>query len=254
VDILPTSAEFRQRGRALAREFARELGMPAGADWRRIWSHWPLSKANPESRLLVLADSEADSMVLNFESRFLRRWDGYALDLLGLVVEHGAPGNDPRWRVTLDTGEAITVQIWHVLAAATDVPAAAELRWSPTDGTSRRLLLLEEWEQLRAADQDKAVLSAARGMQAIRGLVRHGGGRPPGARKGRVWRRRDYLEWYREAGQGYARGGERLTLRDLGAAMGISDDTAGARLRNPEVNLPWPPEAYPEVWESDPEE
>lgn len=254
MDILPPDDEqtrFRQRGRELAREWSRQLGMPADADWRRIWSHWPLSTANPVSRLLVWANHDADSMVLAFDSHLLRSWDGYVLDLFGLVVGHDEPGDWPRWWVTLDT-EEIPIQIWRFWAHVSDAHAGAELRWSPAEGVSKRLVLFEGWEALKPAEQDKAVLSAAGGMRAIQGFMRHAGGRPKGSRKGRVWRRRDYLEWYREAREAYARDGERLTLRHLGAAMGVSEDTASTRLRDPEVDLPWPPEAHPKVWEPDP--
>ena len=92
--------------------------------------------------------------------------------------------------------------------------------------------------------------------QALKFLQRHPlptGGRPRGSYKGRRWSRDEYLDWYREASQAYARDGERLTLHHLGDAMGVSDDTASVRLRDPDVNLPWPPEAYPEVWDPDPE-
>ena len=67
---------------------------------------------------------------------------------------------------------------------------------------------------------------ARRALDLLQLIQRSPGGRPAGSRKGRVWNRRDYLDWYREAGQGYARDGERLTLRHLGAAMGVSGDTA----------------------------
>jgi hypothetical protein len=69
-----------------------------------------------------------------------------------------------------------------------------------------------------------------------------GGGRP---RKGRLWDRQDYIEWY----QSYVLDGERPTLRALGKDMGVSDDTAGKRVH--EAELPWPPEAHLEVWEPD---
>ena len=46
--------------------------------------------------------------------------------------------------------------------------------------------------------------------------------------------------------------GERLTLRHLGEAMGVSTDTVARRLG--EVGLPWPPEAHSEAWDPDPDE
>jgi hypothetical protein len=81
------------------------------------------------------------------------------------------------------------------------------------------------------------------------GLKWKGGGRPLGSRKGRVWERQDYIDWYREASQAYAREDTALKLEHLGEAMGVSDDTA--RRRAHEAGFPWPPEAYLDIWDPD---
>ena len=83
---------------------------------------------------------------------------------------------------------------------------------------------------------------------------KRGGGRPLGAVKGEVWPRQRYIDWYREASQDYASGGNRrVKLRELGEAMGVTDDTARARLRDLDPPLPWPPESHLEEWDPDPE-
>ena len=64
-------------------------------------------------------------------------------------------------------------------------------------------------------------------------------GRRKGWRKGREWTRREILEWYVEAAEEYARDGSRPLLRDLGDAMGVSEDTASKRVT--ETGLHWPP-------------
>lgn len=65
------------------------------------------------------------------------------------------------------------------------------------------------------------------------------GGSPKGWRKGRVWPRREILEWYREASAYYASSDESFGLHVLAETMEVSENTARRRVRD--AKLHWPP-------------
>ena len=80
---------------------------------------------------------------------------------------------------------------------------------------------------------------------------RHAGGRGKGWRKGPVWQRRDYIDWYQSYLAESDLDPKSPTLADLGKAMGVSPDTAGRRLKDLKPPLPWPPQAHPDIWDPD---
>jgi len=87
----------------------------------------------------------------------------------------------------------------------------------------------------------------------VRGPFRraHAGGRGKGWRKGLLWKRRDYFDWYQSYLAESALDPKPPTLADLGKAMEVSADTAGRRLRDLKPPLPWPPWDHPDIWDPD---
>lgn len=136
-------------------------------------------------------------------------------------------------------------------AAPPKAPLVAQILWRPDFGRVMRKsfeLEVPEWdEKILTA---KVVSDAKRSMTFLHDLRRRymGGGRPEGTKKGRRLTRLQFLEWYREASQGFANDGDRVTLSDLKAVLGVRSDTT-AKNRLNEVGLPWPPESFPDVWE-----
>jgi len=142
-------------------------------------------------------------------------------------------------------GDVMTVQVRRGVAWRDDSPIYAEMLWSPGESA-------EHWSTHGFSNPaTSAEWTRSRQVLKVAQLTVQAVGRPRGSRKGRVWDQQDYLDWYAEAGQAYASDCNRVTLKDLGEAMGVSADTVSGRLRDPAINLPWPPESYPEVWSPD---
>jgi hypothetical protein len=198
---------------------------------------------------------------------FGAEWRGYHFEALGLLrriamIEldftwDDAPDGGPSWRAfNARTGDLrLDVALMWLRAYRAGKrrvpPLVAEQRWVPGENRVHDFFRVTiSANELPTADDLKAAQRARAMLHKLQPALK----RSERPRKGRVWARQDYLDWYREAGQSYARDGERLTLRHLGEAMGVGEDTAGGRLREPEVGLPWPPEAHLEVWTPDPDD
>jgi hypothetical protein len=229
-----------------AGRMARHLGMPPGSDWAIILPAHAPQRGAPTPFLLRRASDPPDTarrFTVAFEE--LEAAEGLDFQVFGRVVD--TPSTPLYWPLETTRTGGPAVEVWAV-AVAIGSTMRAELVYDPAAGRMRRRIEIEdqgdEWE--RDVPRIKRAVRALR-MQ----MLKHGRGRPRGTRKGRLWTRQDYLDWYAEAGQTYANDGERLTLKDLGDAMGVSDDTAAQRLRDPKIDLPWPPDAFPDIWEPD---
>ena len=173
------------------------------------------------------------------------------VELFGLEVDLSRPQRRPLWALTMPDHTALVVEPWRRYAFPHDTRLFAQVDWR-SEGQELASIHGGELDAGRSSDADYL---RARAVQAallrLRDVKLRRGGRRRGSLKGRVWTRRDCLDWYAEAGQAYANDSERVTLKDLGDAMGVSDDTARTRLRSPEINLPWPPDSFPESWDPD---
>ena len=95
----------------------------------------------------------------------------------------------------------------------------------------------DDWD---SKGYDKWQSSAGLAMKFLHDFERSiAGGRPKGSFKGKHWGRREILEWCEAATDPYASDGEPIKLKELGNAMGVSDETAGKRVRD--AGLAWPP-------------
>jgi hypothetical protein len=165
----------------------------------------------------------------------------YALQYFG--VQGGDPSGSPWWGYGTD-GNAMQVrmiQIRHRRGAV-----GLERRWHPERGLEPLMMICPSGRFTRE-DYDL--------VWRVRDELQEeaGRGRPRGSLKGDRWTRQDFIDWYREDTEAYARDGVRITLKILGAELGgLSADTAKTRLVA--VGLPWPPWSYPDLWDPDPDE
>jgi hypothetical protein len=156
---------------------AHRLGMPDDAQWIRIRSTGPIRKSDPTTVLTV--DRAQGRATISYDSKALRAWDGYCLNLFGcaVIAQHEPPW--PQWGEVFSEDEG-AVQIWRLRAYRPDAYAFAEIRWPTEVGVSKRIHVVAGWELLKPKEQDRAVLGAAGGMRAIEEILRHPGGRPDG--------------------------------------------------------------------------
>ena len=130
----------------------------------------------------------------------------------------------------------------------------ARKRWSPIFGMLRYVrpegvkYSIEGFTLRARRHRFEALRPAFQAIEFLASVRVQPGGRPKGSRKGQRWDRDDFLQWYREASQSYARDESRTMLDDLKEALGVrSERTVKTRLADAE--LPWPPESFPGVWE-----
>lgn len=174
-------------------------------------------------------------------------WDGYRLDLLG-VVRHidcggayftGNEGNDgPSLRLNDETGILqLDLELWRQRARRQDGPLLAEIHWwpgAPTDSVQDVFRVRVAADKEIGQQDLRAAQRARRQLHKVPLTLNKGGG-SKGPRKGQVWSRRQCLEWWdawvldRKPRQD-----------DLASALGISDsETAVARWRS--TGLTWEP-------------
>jgi hypothetical protein len=168
--------------------------------------------------------------------------DGVA-DLEDIGVPHlvftPAPASDPARRLVL--------AVWLIRVTRAGTPLTFEQRISLRGEFVRddRMTVHPKGERASTVADYQKIHAA----QALVGLVVPRGGAPTGLRKGRVWTRAEYIEWYRETSELYAGPRTRGLLWDLADAMGVhSEQTVRKRLA--EAGLPWPPSSFPDVWEA----
>jgi hypothetical protein len=239
-DVLATFALSRAQ-RTMGR-----LHMPLDSRWCEFKTPQPIAPDGSFSwRIEWLAATRPSRVVYTNASVLAPTWapwHGYRVRGFGILPDPDAPPAGPEWTFVLPD-PALRIQPWEIRVHPPGSMLFAELQWRPGYADARPVI--SGWKPGYRQSHLKA---AEHGLELLFKLSPASGGRPRGTLKGQVWKREDYIAWWREAQFGYGLR-ENPHLRDLGDAMGVSADTAGARLRNLKPPLHWPPRSFPDEWE-----
>jgi len=254
----PPSASAPPAGHGHGADFATRnslyaLGIPTEAPWVRLRSEALM--AGSQTALITVDGAVCQSFPWAPDPEQRDAWNGHALEVLG-VLHAGTP--DPRfaplvgeygpwWLLTDADGAELYVRIWRYRVLLSGTPLSVVLTLGHGTGQRRRGSIEGLELEHKPADTRRAAAAEA----LLWRLEQAAGGRSWGWRKGRVWQRRDYLDWYQSYLAESALDPKPPTLADLGKAMDVSTDTAGRRLKDLKPPLPWPPWAHPDIWDPD---
>ncbi|MDQ3743601.1 MAG: hypothetical protein M3444_04390 [Acidobacteriota bacterium] len=125
-----------------ALDLKAELGMPAGAVWRRHTTPGVV---------------------------FGECWRDYTLQFFGMLISNEHEGPWPSWRVLDRAGKIVeNVQIWYQRASHALSPVSCEVRWHPEKGETVTFPGLEN------AEKQKDITLAWRGKTLLQKVARRG--------------------------------------------------------------------------------
>ena len=257
--VLLTSDPEQLRGPDDAlRDLLNETGIPPLYPWAAIFTRDPVTDRDDRAQFWLAGHYQArepNGRLVHVEPmvpiavpiiELGEDWRGYHLVLFGLLRHVAMPDLPPFARPATTPGcppaiflECVGLELWRARAYRSLIdPLIAEQHWWP--GQKGAVAFSRETIAPGARIASTALTAARDGRKLLHRLPLrlNKGGSPKGWRKGRVWTRREILEWYSEAGSTFA-SDRTPTLSELGADMGVSAGTAGSRVRGAELH--WPP-------------
>jgi hypothetical protein len=230
-----------------AKQFTQLLGMQPEHEWVTVRANTPITNGHAEIESFgkLGGHSFPNSIPIQDGESF----EGFHFEFFGPrlngphellpFIPPGARLSARFYALTVQ-GRPSPVMIWKWFERAwfEGSPLWAERQWHPAIGQLSSAV--RGWDTPHST---RDISGAQKALDLLEALTTKPGGAPKGWRKGEVWPRQRYLDWYAEASQF-----NEPRLIDLATAMGVSEDTARGRLRAPDVNLPWPPQAYQETW------
>ena len=251
---LGLSADDLQRHMAECLATLAVLGMPPDSRRVALWSIGPIGEHGELTRMaFAIAEPPLTVQRWSANTTALQGGRGKQFALYGRLVERQpTDSEEPTWAFQIEDLGTVYVEPWFVGAWEPHSPLLAQITWTPELGKRPRRSIeieIDEWDD-KLYDQWHA--SAGQAMKFLHNFTRHiAGGRPNGSLKGARWGRREILAWYDVASSEFASDGKKVRLKDLGDAMGVSDETAGNRVRDADLTWPPTPEQLEELYDDE---